>query len=852
MRSDKKLVGLIVAVLLISVFALASTANANFVEDGWYFKKGYFNYAPSGMPDFDQKQDQWQRIWCGPNGTIDTLPAGDDLIVGSFIVPGPNCTLDSTPISDDVLQWCFCGPTAVANCLWWFDSKYANASGEPGDGLDEFPLVQAYNSDDHGAENVPWLITDLASRMSTCMNGTTNVVDMEKAIDAWLDETGLNDTLYEHTSVQYPDFSWIESEIERSQDVILLLGFYENYSCYWERVGGHYVTCAGVNSSARRIALSDPFFDHNASGNGPGRMVPDPHPASYSATFHNDAQNLSHDYYNVTLVPNPSGPSPVWTLSNYPVSLNPPLVINFTEIQYTGGPVHTVIEYAVVISPVPKPALEVDKTVWNGTAWVKALTAKINDTLQFRSTITNTGDVNLTQIRFWDILDCSLKYQGRSLKIDNESTRFCDPWMFRFKPRVLHPDPCWSPIGNPINSILMELCPPCGKQRQIVDWDDTNHDGNVSVCDQIELVEPFGVYYEGLGGDLVVIVDSGVWYHVDRVPYTLNLSNATYGTKYFDSVLNWDDPDMNLSDPVNSTWLEVCCCKDRYIILNWTDLGCPPGLGINDKVFLRNERTQEVVEYTVEEVAIDLVVSIEYEMGNLDSSVLIGPLSIYPVSFILEPNQTITIEYNATVVKCGVDNNTFVAKGKYCPMDDGDLVAQTLSYSNENIVTRVIDGAWYYSDPAVVTITVPCPSGDAADKTPVIKEVFTVGEPVYALGRDFAPNKSVDIYITPVRTWAFGDTISDYARVGPVPVVTDANGSIGINPKVLMWPDPIPGKWHMVFDDPNDTFDPGIDVIDDFSVIGAAVPVVTPPGLVVLIGLLSIIAISTLIRRKRR
>ncbi len=433
------------------------------------------------------------------------------------------------------------------------------------------------------------------------------------------------------------------------------------------------------------------------------------------------------------------------------------------------------------------PAIAVNKTVWNGTAWVKAHTAKINDTLQFTCTITNTGNVNLTQIRFWDILDCSLEFEDWPYSSHS----------YMFKPKVLHPDSEWD-LSSPKCEYFMELCPSLGYSREILEWDDTDGDSNVSACDQ------------------VLLSSEPKWYHVDRVPYTLNLSSATYGTKYFDSVLNWDGVD--LSDPINSTWLEVCCCKDQYTMIDWIPLNCPVGIEAGDTVIMRNERTLEEVEYTVEEVAIDLVVSREYEVGDL----------LNPTGLILEPYQTITIEYNATVVRCGVDNNTFVAKGIGC----GDN--------------------WTYSDPAVVTITVPCPSGDAADGTPVIKDLFACDEPVYALAHDFAPNKSVDIYITPVRTWTFGDNISDYAIVGPVPVVTDPNGSIGINPKVLMWPDPVPGLYHMVFDDPDGIYEPGVDLYDFFEVRCVAVPLITPLGLVALVGLLGVIATSTLVRRRRR
>ncbi len=195
---------------------------------GWYWKPSYPNYAPSGMPDFSQKQDQWKTIFPGVNGTLDSTPAGDDVISsdGLRIAPGPNCTLETTPAGDDVVKYSFCSPTAVANCLWWFDSKYADPKGKPGDGKDNFTLVQNYTvGDDHSKANVPELICRLANAMNTCKEGLTNVTDVQKALDQWFNDTGLN-YMFEEKTYYKPTFSFIESEIKRSQDVILSLGYY--------------------------------------------------------------------------------------------------------------------------------------------------------------------------------------------------------------------------------------------------------------------------------------------------------------------------------------------------------------------------------------------------------------------------------------------------------------------------------------------------------------------------------------------------------------------------------------------------------------------------------------------------
>ena len=43
----------------------------------------YSNYAPSGMPDFDQCQDSWQKIDVGANGNLESTIIA--LFSGKFI-----------------------------------------------------------------------------------------------------------------------------------------------------------------------------------------------------------------------------------------------------------------------------------------------------------------------------------------------------------------------------------------------------------------------------------------------------------------------------------------------------------------------------------------------------------------------------------------------------------------------------------------------------------------------------------------------------------------------------------------------------------------------------------------------
>jgi len=324
-------------------------------EEGWYYKPNQTDYAPSGMPDFDQKQDMW---------TDNGIPTGN---------------------------WSYCGPVAVANSLWWFDSREETGGNPPPAISDSYGLVTAYGAwDDHNASNVQPLVNDLAWYMDTDGQRTgiphsgTDVFDMEKGIRDYLNATGYNDSYYEHTE-PWPDFYWIVEEVERCQDVILLLGFYHNMSGYYEYIGGHYVTCAGVNSMGLQLGISDPYFD-NAGAGGPGR-VPVAHPYPHNASVHNDTQYVSHDSYTVVQIfplNMPPPPPGCWALQNYPVGAGPPGVNITNFIGQNGGPgaynpgapVEVIIEYAVAVSPIVVNATLVGNVTFEGrgtnnTKWIE-------------------------------------------------------------------------------------------------------------------------------------------------------------------------------------------------------------------------------------------------------------------------------------------------------------------------------------------------------------------------------------------------------------------------------------------------------------------------------------------------
>ena len=443
-------------------------------KPAWYWKDPYPDYAPSGMVDIDQKQDGWMKI-------------GTD-------------------------QWSFCGPVAVANCFKWFDSKYNVPPGFPGDGIDVFPLVRDYMDqlapytgvwDDHDPWNVDHMGTgwnpgvglppptsqpfvpgpqpqpsgmpawgELVERLAWffdtdgiqsgyCNHTGTNILQMQQGIQDWLESetfengSSLADSLCEVTTAK-PTFAYVESLVEKCEDVILLLGFwfYEGsggeqefirgdlnedgiietgdliacmagppFSCddasdvnddgvwdmgdctylqnflsggpqppppypncgtdptpdaldcvsfpscptagQWWRIGGHYVTVAGVNSDDFRIALSDPFIDAFEVGIslgrfGDGDLIPHSH-GTHDPTVHNDEGNVSHDVYMAEESPSPGG---LWGLREYAVSYNPlywtgnffnqnvpdefvPVTAPWNQTSV----IHTEVEYCVHISP---------------------------------------------------------------------------------------------------------------------------------------------------------------------------------------------------------------------------------------------------------------------------------------------------------------------------------------------------------------------------------------------------------------------------------------------------------------------------------------------------------------------
>lgn len=320
-------------VILASTIAVFRAQAPQTAEWQGYVKPGFPDYAPSGMPDFDQKQDIW-----GPGVGIYT----------------------------------WCGPVSVANSLWWLDSKYESLYFQtpvsPPAISDHFPLVTSYIPgvwDDHASQNVDPLVRNLAFLMDTDGQRThvahmgTSWQDLENGTKYYIAQQGLTKYFEVHNQT-FPTFNWISNEVLVCQDVELFLEFYQYTPGGWQPLtsipsleSGHFVTCAGTNTTTSELLISDPYQDAYENLKAPGRS-PVTHPYPHGSAVHNDAQNVSQDAYQTALyqfIGTPPPPPPPLPPAGYP-----PFALELKGYLQTMGfdaTWHTFIRAAVATSPKP-------------------------------------------------------------------------------------------------------------------------------------------------------------------------------------------------------------------------------------------------------------------------------------------------------------------------------------------------------------------------------------------------------------------------------------------------------------------------------------------------------------------
>lgn len=260
-------------------------------DQGWGWLPGELaDYAPTGMPDFSQCRRGWSR------------PAAQ---------------------AGRPAQWTFAAPVALADALWWLDSRAEPGRASPpavsdGHGLVTFYPVFGRARDDHDPANLGSLVEDLALRLGTDGRGGG-----ERRGTAWQGLVGgLRDYLaarrldgsYTLETRTAPDAAWLRRWADEGAAVVAALGVWERQGDAWRRVGGHYAAVAGVVPEGGvgagppapvlgTVALADPLADQVAQ-NGRGRMVP-PDPALHSCRLapaaHDDAAVAAHDGYALTV-----------------------------------------------------------------------------------------------------------------------------------------------------------------------------------------------------------------------------------------------------------------------------------------------------------------------------------------------------------------------------------------------------------------------------------------------------------------------------------------------------------------------------------------------------------------------
>jgi len=399
--------------------------------DTWYYKGNYVDYVPSGMPDFDQRQWGtyiWQDLWqqwshCGPVAVANSLWWLDSEYEPGTIPP-PTIN-DGFPLVQAYGQWddhdAQNVPWLVEHLAYLMDTDGlrtglgghsgtdvhdmeaglahylswtgVNPQGDVnGDGivdpLDEMLVLDAYGSSP-GAPN--WdLAADIFPASITYPPFADNYIDMNDLmlVQANMGMTGL---FYEHTVMQ-PDFFFIEEEVKKCQDVVLLVGYWYFDGGNWYREpGGHYVTVAGVDSINVKLALSDPVQDAFESGLIPEGRIPVPHghpPPEPPYVTHNDAQYVSQDIYNVTQITPPWPPCPGGNL----------MLVDFAS-WWPAPPFFAVIESAVVTSPLGTHDVAVTDVTTSKTGCLpmpvvcEGYTMRVNATAENKGNFTETFNV---------------------------------------------------------------------------------------------------------------------------------------------------------------------------------------------------------------------------------------------------------------------------------------------------------------------------------------------------------------------------------------------------------------------------------------------------------------------------
>ena len=139
---------------------------------------------------------------------------------------------------------------------------------------------------------------------------------------------------------------------------------------------------------------------------------------------------------------------------------------------------------------------------------------------------------------------------------------------------------------------------------------------------------------------------------------------------------------------------------------------------------------------------------------------------------------------------------------------------------------------------------------ESSDVTGGIKDIFALGESVYAIGSGYAASTTYNLYVVNDTTWTDGMTIPTRVTGTETTVTTDVSGKIPAG--TLIWTSAVIGEYDIVVDvNGNGAYDVDTDPIDDMDVNDAGFETV-PEFTTITIPVAIVFGLIFLISRKKR
>ena len=267
----KLILSILIGLLLLSPIIMAGNphhqppdnSKPNNERAPWTKLPGLDDYAPNGLPDFDQRQDNsWKKIF-------------------DFII-------------FEIKAWCWCNQVASADILWYLDSKYEN--GHMGDGVSLCDLVPKYydwydkNNTHHvvsfGDDHTSGVPHALIESLAYYSNFGTDAESTETGLNNWINAQSLSND-FEVVHIEEPTFSQIQNAIDNEWGIIIRG---EGEYPIINTTIPHFIAVQGYREDpTNQLLICDPFWD----GAIDLKVADDPEE-------HNDASCVVYESRNIT------------------------------------------------------------------------------------------------------------------------------------------------------------------------------------------------------------------------------------------------------------------------------------------------------------------------------------------------------------------------------------------------------------------------------------------------------------------------------------------------------------------------------------------------------------------------